>query len=51
LDNLAKFPPLAVILVMLLGVSVAEKSGLLEALLRITVVRLCPSPSRSRSSS
>lgn len=40
LDNLAKFPPLAVILVMLLGVSVAEKSGLLEALLRITVVRL-----------
>ncbi len=40
LDNLAAFPPLAVILVMLLGVSVAEKSGFLEALLRITVVRL-----------
>lgn len=40
LDNIAAFPPLAVILVMLLGVSVAEKSGLLEALLRITVVRL-----------
>jgi aminobenzoyl-glutamate transport protein len=40
LDNLAKFPPLAVIVVMLLGVSVAERSGLLEALLRVTVVRL-----------
>lgn len=39
-DNLGKFPPLAIIIVMLLGVSVAEKSGLLEALLRITVVRL-----------
>ncbi|MFD5025611.1 AbgT family transporter [Streptomyces sp. NPDC058373] len=40
LDNLATFPPLVVILVMLLGVSVAERSGLLEVLLRVTVVRL-----------
>lgn len=39
LDNFAEFKPLAVIVVMLLGVSVAEKSGLLEALLRLTVIR------------
>ena len=29
LDNFASFPPLAVVLVVLLGVSVAEKSGVL----------------------
>lgn len=40
MDSFAEFPPLAIVLVMILGVSVAEKSGLLEALLRITVVRL-----------
>lgn len=40
MDNFAEFPPLAIVLVMVLGVSVAERSGLLEALLRITVVRL-----------
>ena len=40
MDNFAEFPPLAIVLVMILGVSIAEKSGLLEALLRITVVRL-----------
>ncbi|WP_338597986.1 AbgT family transporter [Saccharopolyspora sp. SCSIO 74807] len=40
MDNFAEFPPLAIVLVMILGVSVAERSGLLEALLRSTVVRL-----------
>ncbi|PXY29752.1 AbgT family transporter [Prauserella flavalba] len=40
LENFAEFKPLAVIVVMLLGVSVAEKSGLLEAILRLTVIRL-----------
>ncbi|WP_308817350.1 AbgT family transporter [Pseudonocardia alni] len=40
LENFAGFPPLAVIVVVLLGVAVAEKSGLLAALLRLTVVRL-----------
>ncbi|MDF3309640.1 AbgT family transporter [Rhodococcus sp. T2V] len=40
LDNFAKFPPLAVIVVVFLGVSIAEKSGFLTALLRVTVVRL-----------
>lgn len=39
LENFAEFKPLAVIVVMLLGVSVAERSGLLEALLRLTVIR------------
>ncbi|MGV9801966.1 AbgT family transporter [Mycobacterium sp. NPDC003449] len=40
LDNFAGFPPLSVIIVVLLGVVIAESSGLLTALLRITVVRL-----------
>ncbi|RYE39027.1 MAG: AbgT family transporter [Hyphomicrobiales bacterium] len=40
LKNFAEFPPLAVIVVVFLGVSIAEKSGFLTALLRITVVRL-----------
>ncbi|GAA1844732.1 AbgT family transporter [Brevibacterium marinum] len=40
LDNFASFPPLAVVLVVLLGVSVAEKSGVLEALIRLTIIRL-----------
>ncbi|WP_028921559.1 AbgT family transporter [Pseudonocardia acaciae] len=40
LDNFAAFPPMVVIVVVLLGVSVAEQSGLLAALLRVTVVRL-----------
>lgn len=39
-DNFAGFPPLAIVLVVLLGISVAEKSGILEALLRLTIVRL-----------
>ncbi|RSO05661.1 p-aminobenzoyl-glutamate transporter [Streptomyces sp. WAC 06783] len=40
LDNFAGFPPLTIIIVVLLGVSVAEKSGFLTALLRMTVIRL-----------
>ena len=40
LDNFAEFPPLSVIIVVLLGVVIAERSGLLSALLRVTVVRL-----------
>jgi len=40
LTNYATFPPLATIVVVLLGVAVAERSGLLTALLRITIGRL-----------
>lgn len=40
LRNYATFPPLAMVVVVLLGVSVAERSGLLTALLRSTVGRL-----------
>lgn len=40
LGNYATFPPLAIIVVVLLGVSVAERSGLLTALLRGTIGRL-----------
>ncbi|WP_146792448.1 AbgT family transporter [Agrococcus baldri] len=40
LTNYSTFPPLAMVVVVLLGVSVAERSGLLTALLRITVGRL-----------
>ncbi|GGC84046.1 aminobenzoyl-glutamate transporter [Tersicoccus solisilvae] len=40
LTNYATFPPLAMVVVVLLGVSVAERSGLLTAILRITVGRL-----------
>lgn len=40
LTNYATFPPLAMVVVVLLGVSVAERSGLLTALLRCTVGRL-----------
>ncbi len=40
LTNYAEFPPLATIVVVLLGVSVAERSGLLTALLQGTVRRL-----------
>lgn len=39
-DNFATFPPLALILVVMLGVSVAERSGLLHALLRGSVTRV-----------
>ena len=40
LDNFAGFPPLPVVVVVLMGVAVAERSGLTEALLRSTIVRL-----------
>ncbi|WP_343831599.1 AbgT family transporter [Glutamicibacter creatinolyticus] len=40
LTNYATFPPLATIVVVLIGVSVAERSGLLTAILRITIGRL-----------
>ncbi|MFI8893922.1 AbgT family transporter [Streptomyces paradoxus] len=40
LDNFAGFPPLAVLVMVLLGVSVTERSGLLTALLRVTIGRL-----------
>ena len=40
LTNFASFAPLPIIVTIILGVSVAEQSGLLSALLRATVVRL-----------
>lgn len=40
LDNFAGFAPLPIIVTIILGVSVAEHSGLLTSLLRATVVRL-----------
>lgn len=42
LANFASFTPLPIIVTIILGVSVAEHSGLLSALLRATVVRLPP---------
>lgn len=41
-ENFASFPPLALIIVVMLGVSVAEQSGLLAALLRGSVTRVPP---------
>ncbi len=41
-DNFAAFPPLALIIVVMLGVSVAEHSGLLGAMLRGSVTRVPP---------
>lgn len=40
LDNFAGFPPLSFVVVVLLGVIVTERSGLLTALLRVTIGRL-----------
>lgn len=40
LDNFAGFPALPVVVTALMGVAVAEKSGLMQALLRGTIVRL-----------
>lgn len=40
LDNFASFAPLPIIVTIILGVSVAEQSGLLKSLLRATVVKL-----------
>ncbi|WP_017595661.1 AbgT family transporter [Nocardiopsis potens] len=41
-DNFASFPPLALIVVVMLGVAVAERAGLLNALLRGSVTRVPP---------
>ncbi|WP_336715610.1 AbgT family transporter [Arthrobacter sp. USHLN218] len=40
LENFAGFAPLPIIVTIILGVAVAEQSGLLKSLLRVTVVRL-----------
>lgn len=40
--NYANFPPLATILVTMLGIAVAEASGLIDAVLRGTVTRVSP---------
>lgn len=40
LDNFAGFPPLPVVITVLMGVAIAERSGLTEAVLRATIVRL-----------
>ncbi|MGW1682231.1 AbgT family transporter [Saccharopolyspora sp. NPDC002376] len=39
-ENFAKFPPLALIITVMLGVSVAEQSGMLNAMLRGSVTRV-----------
>ncbi|GAB3476358.1 AbgT family transporter [Nocardiopsis coralliicola] len=41
-ENFAGFPPLALILVVMLGVAVAERAGMLNALLRGSVTRVPP---------
>ena len=41
-ENFISFPPLGVILAVMLGVAVAEKAGLLSALVRRMVVRISP---------
>ncbi|WZH51466.1 MAG: AbgT family transporter [Nocardioides alkalitolerans] len=40
LENFAGFPPLPVVVTVLMGVAVAERSGLMAAVLRVTIVRL-----------
>jgi aminobenzoyl-glutamate transport protein len=42
LDNFAGFPPLPVVVTVLMGVTVAERSGLMRAILRATIVKLPP---------
>ena len=41
-ENFISFPPLGVILAVMLGVAIAEKAGLLSALVRRMVVRVSP---------
>ncbi|TCP47348.1 aminobenzoyl-glutamate transport protein [Tamaricihabitans halophyticus] len=41
-ENFASFPPLALIVAVMMGVAVAEQSGMLAALLRRTVTRVSP---------
>ncbi|PRX96653.1 AbgT family transporter [Allonocardiopsis opalescens] len=40
IDNFASFPPLGTILVVIMGVAVAERSGFLAALMRVSVSRV-----------
>lgn len=40
LENFAGFAPLPIVVSVILGVAVAERSGVLDALLRVTIVRL-----------
>jgi aminobenzoyl-glutamate transport protein len=42
LDNFAGFPALPVVVTVLMGVTVAERSGLMRAILRVTLVKLSP---------
>lgn len=42
IDNFVEFPPLGTIIAVLLGIAVADRSGLLPTLLRITVLRAPP---------
>ncbi|WP_051049588.1 AbgT family transporter [Nocardiopsis ganjiahuensis] len=42
ITNFAEFPPMALIVVVMLGVAVAERAGLLNALLRGSVTRVPP---------
>lgn len=40
IDNFAEFPPMATIVVVIMGVAVAERSGFLAALMRVSVSRV-----------
>ncbi|MGW3957797.1 AbgT family transporter [Streptomyces sp. NPDC004752] len=40
LDNFGQFPPVPLVVAMILGVSIAESSGLMTAMLRATIIRL-----------
>jgi aminobenzoyl-glutamate transport protein len=42
-DNFASFPPMATIVVVIMGVAVAERSGFLAALMRVSVSRVSAS--------
>ena len=41
-ENFIKFPPLAIVLVGMLGIGMAERTGLLSAILRYVIVRMPP---------
>ena len=43
LENFASFPPMITIVVVIMGVAIAERSGFLEALMRISISRV-PAP-------
>ncbi|MBL1118610.1 AbgT family transporter [Streptomyces sp. 110] len=40
LDNFGQFPPVPLVVAMILGVSIAESSGLMTAVLKATIIRL-----------